>query len=351
MARMTLQDVARTAGVSLATVDRVLNGRPGVNADTAARVRAVMQSLNYRPDRAAMRLARGTGHRFCFVLPKGNNAFMLALHREVLDAGRRFAADRVDVDVLEVDVFDGEVLADALHLLAGRVDGVATVALDHPSVRHAIDELTLSGVSVVTLVSDVPNASRTHYVGIDNVAAGRTAGSLLGRFVGGRKGKVGLIAGSLALRDHIERQMGFEQVLGRDFPELDVLPVREGRDEDEQVERLVAGLLSAHDDLVGVYNAGAGTGGLIAALEASGRGGEVVVIAHELTPASRRHLLRGTIDAVINQNPGHEVRSAIRVLLAAREGMPIITGQEQIRIDVFIRENVPALADGAAQGG
>ena len=66
---------------------------------------------------------------------------------------------------------------------------------------------------MVTLVSDVPRARRAHYVGIDNSAAGRTAASLLGRFLAGRTGKVGLIAGSIALRDHIERQLGFEQVI------------------------------------------------------------------------------------------------------------------------------------------
>jgi LacI family transcriptional regulator len=87
-------------------------------------------------------------------------------------------------------------------------------------------------VTVVTLVSDVPRAHRAHYVGIDNSAAGRTAASLLGRFLGGRSGKVGLIAGSIALRDHIERQLGFEQVISRDFPALHLLPVREGRDDD-----------------------------------------------------------------------------------------------------------------------
>ena len=210
MARTTLQDVARTAGVSLATVDRVLNRRPGVHAETADRVQAAVDLLKYRPDRLAARLARGRDHRFRFVLPLGDNAFMRALETEVRDASERFAEERVHIAITHVDVFDGDVLADALEKLKGEVDGVAVVALDHPSVREAIDNLAASGTTVVTLVSDVPRAHRAHYVGIDNSAAGRTAASLLGRFLSGRTGKVGLIAGSIALRDHIERQLGFE---------------------------------------------------------------------------------------------------------------------------------------------
>jgi LacI family transcriptional regulator len=341
MARTTLQDVARTAGVSLATVDRVLNRRPGVHADTADRVQAAVDLLKYRPDRLAARLARGREHRFRFVLPLGDNAFMRALETEVHAAAERFADERVHISIAHVDVFDGDVLAEALEKLKGEVDGVAVVALDHPSVREAINNLAASGTTVVTLVSDVPRAHRAHYVGIDNSAAGRTAASLLGRFLSGRTGKVGLIAGSISLRDHIERQLGFEQVIIRDFPNLQMLPVREGRDDDARVEELAVGLLSEHPDLIGIYSAGAGNGGIIAALERLTKTREVTFVAHELTPLSRRHLIRGTIDAIINQDPGHEVRSATRLLIAEREGLPIYSGQERIRIDIFLRENVP----------
>ncbi len=341
MARTTLQDVAKTAGVSLATVDRVLNRRPGVHADTAERVQQAIQRLKYRPDRLAARLARGRDHRFQFILPSGSNAFMRMLEERVRATAEHVADERVRIGITQVDVFDGDVLAAALDNLQGEVDGVAVVALDHPSVCEAIDDLTSSGMTVVTLVSDAPRSKRAHYVGIDNSAAGRTAASLLGRFLGGRGGKVGLIAGSMALRDHIERQIGFEQVIARDFPGLGLLPIREGRDDDDRVEELATALLREHDDLVGIYNVGAGNGGVVAALEASGRGREVVFVAHELTAFSRRHLIRGTIDAIINQDAGHEGRSATRLLIAEREGIPIDAGQERIRIDIFVRDNVP----------
>ena len=57
VSRITLQDVAREAGVSLATADRVLNGRSGVRGPTAERVRDAVARLGYRPNAAAARLA------------------------------------------------------------------------------------------------------------------------------------------------------------------------------------------------------------------------------------------------------------------------------------------------------
>jgi len=327
--------------VSLATVDRVLNGRAGVHARTVGRVQAAIERLNYQPDRLASRLARARDYRFEVVLPTGANEFMRMLETEFRATAERYVQERVRISVSHVDVFDGEALAAALEKLPADIDGVAVVALDHPAVTEAVNALVDRGAAVVTLVSDLPQTRRAHFVGIDNHAAGRSAATLLGRFLGHRTGKVGLIAGSLALRDHIERQYGFEQVVAREYPDLVLLPLREARDDDARVQEVASALLAEHPDLVGIYNVGAGTPGIVAALEQSGRAREIVFVAHELTPFNRRHLIRGTIDAIINQDAGHMARSAARILLAARESVPIVPGQERIRIDIFIRDNVP----------
>jgi LacI family transcriptional regulator len=339
--RITLEDVAREAGVSLATVDRVLNRRPGVREKTAAKVQAAIAKLGYRPDPAAARLARKETFRFCFVLPTGTNTFMRNLEEQVGITAEWLAPQRAFVDILHVDVFDPNVLATALERLEGRYHGVAVIALDHPRVRAAIDDLVARGSAVVTLVSDAPTSRRLRYVGIDNTAAGRTAGTLMGRFSGGRKGPVALIAGSLALRDHAERQFGFMQVVNGEFPNLKTLPLREGRDDSELTRRLTEEILAAHPDLVGIYNVGAGNRGIAAALEAAGRERDVIFIGHDLTDHTRRFLVRGVMDAVINQDAGHEARSAAPVLLAHCTGEPILPEQERIRIDIFLRDNIP----------
>jgi len=259
---------------------------------------------------------------------------------EVEAMADRMAPERVTIMVKRVDVFDGNLLARTLDTLGEDVDGVAVVALDHPAVRESINTLVARGVAVVTLVSDVPGSKRTHYAGIDNSSAGRTAAGLLGRFLRGSSGKVGLFAGSLALRDHIERQFGFEQVMAHEFPQFEILPVRESRDDVGRSEALVRQLMTEHPDLLGIYNVGGGTMGIVTGLEAVGKK-DIVFIAHEVTDGSRRALIRGTIDAIINQDAGHEVRSAVRVLLSKVDNAPLIEDQERIRIDIFMRDNLP----------
>jgi LacI family transcriptional regulator len=143
------------------------------------------------------------------------------------------------------------------------------------------------------------------------------------------------------LRDHAERIFGFNQVMASEFSQLDVLPVLEGRDADERSGHLMMRLLSNHPDIAGVYNVGAGTPGVAKALIDSRREKDVVFVGHDVTVVTRKLLLQGVIDAAISQNPGHEARAAVRVLLALARGEPILSEQENIRIDIVMRDNLP----------
>lgn len=338
----TVHDIARIAGVSLATVDRVLNGRPGVRGVTREKVEKAIASLGYVRDLAAANLAKGRTYRFTFILPSNDNSFMIGLGREVEAAMQRSSVERTRIEILRVPAFDAPALVAALEAVGSAPpDGVALVAIDEPGVRAAVEKLAVAGIAVVTLVSDLSGSARHHYAGIDNIAAGRTAANLMGRFLSKVDGRVGVLAGSMMVRDHRERLEGFLSVLSEDFPQVAILPVMEARDDAAAAEALVRGALRRHVGLNGIYSLGAGNRGLIRALREVAPEKRPVVIAHELTHSTREALLGGTIDAVLNQDAGHEVRSAIRVLKAKADGLPVLAAQERIRIDIFLKDNLP----------
>jgi LacI family transcriptional regulator len=106
-----LQDVARAAGVSLATADRLRHGRAGVSAHTVERVDEVVRRLGYRPDLAVTRLARNRGVRLAFVLPSGTNSFIALLNQQVQGIAQWLAERRASAVVQTVDVFAPLVLA------------------------------------------------------------------------------------------------------------------------------------------------------------------------------------------------------------------------------------------------
>lgn len=340
----TVHDIARSAGVSLATVDRVLNDRPGVRSRTRERVLEAMRLLGYVRDLSAANLARGRLYHFDFILPDNHNTFMLNLRDELAAAIERATAERMQINLVLVPAFDEAALAAALDAsVARKPDGVAFVAIDTDMVRQSCDWLRESGIAVVTLVSDLDHGAREHYVGVDNAAAGRTAARLLGLFSNGNNGVIAVLAGSLKVRDHRERYEGFVEAMRGDFPDRAILEPLEGLDDDACVERLVRELLERRSDIAGLYSLGAGNGGLLRALS-SYPGNKPLVIAHERDEATAKGLDQGLIHGVLAQDPGHEIRSAVRILKASVDRQPIVPGQEHIRIEIFLKDNLPQFA-------
>lgn len=340
--RPRIHDVAAAAGVSVATVDRVLNKRPGVRQPTIERVEEALRVLDYRPDIHAARLARGRSLRLVVIVPGGHNIFMDMLSAEVMATAARLRHERCMIELRHVNAFDGAALVAMLRgLSVDECDGVAVVAPDAPGVREAVDDCVARGLQLVTLVSDLPSSRRAHFVGIDNIAAGRVAGRLIGRFCAGRQGRVALIAGSMTLRDHMERQLGCEQVLRADFPGLRTLPVIEGQDDAATTAGVARDLLDANLDVIAIYSMGGGTRGLIEVLRERATERRFVTIAHELTPHARQALIDDLYDAIVCQDPAREVRSAVRVLQALCEGREVVRSQERIPIEVFLRDNLP----------
>ncbi len=338
----TINDIARVAEVSLATVDRVLNARPGVRETTVKKVNRAIADLGYVRDTAAANLARGRVYNFVFILPSNKNEFLTSLETQIADLNTGLRHERTRLSFVRVAAFDPMALAAAINAIDTRqVDGVAIFGPETPSVRDSVAHLKKNGITVVSLVADIPSSERDDYVGVDNVAAGRTAGQLLGRFLGARRGKILVLTGSMLARDHLERRLGFDEVMGQDFPDLDVLASLEGRDDPDLIERLLPDTLRDNPDVIGIYSSAAGNEGLLRFFEKHQPVPRPVVVAHELTPLSRQALVGGMFDAVISQDSGHLVRSAVRIMRANSDRMPINIAQERIRIDVYLKENMP----------
>lgn len=337
----TVHDIAREAGVSLATVDRVLNGRSGVRDATIAKVRGAVERLGYVRDSYAANLARQRQYRFAFVLPGGQSQFVSTLRAALTEAYSSQIADRVVLDIVDVPQSDPHAIVRALYELdAAGLDGVAMMVPETPQVRDAVARLKAAGLAVVALVSDLPNSQRDYFVGINSIAAGRTSAQILGGFAT-RPGEILCVTNSMRSRDSIERRLGFDAVIARHFPALKVLPSVESFDEPARMHAAASQVLASRPNLVGIYSMGSHNLALLDALRDSGRLDDLTVVAHDLTPVTRQALLADEITAVIVQNVGHLVRSALRVLRSLCDEMPIFEPQERIRIEVVLRENLP----------
>ena len=347
-----LSDVARAAQVSAATADRVLNRRKGVRERTVHRVLRAALDLGYLSAAEYERLACPRPPNVAVLLPMGNNPYLRLLGDKLRALAASRSRDGARVRCFFIDSFDAGALAAAIRHQAAWADGIAFLAIDHPAVSEAVEDVTAAGKHVVTVVSDLPHPGRAAYFGLDNRAAGRTAGYLLGRFCGGGGGSVALVAGSPIYRAHSEREAGFLGLIAERFPRLRPVGTREGHDDSDENYRHTIALLDQHPDLVGIYNVGGSSQGIGRALREKGRAGAVVFIGHGLTPDTRQLLIEGTMDAVINSDPDAILAGALDRLHRLQRGedppaaaVPPVkptAAVPPVKMDVFFRENLPA---------
>lgn len=339
--RPTTKDLAKAAGVSLATVDRVLNGREGVRKKTVDAVNEAIEQIGFVRNQFAANLARQRMYRFVFLLPERGDDFLASVVDKIDEAQAAFASDGIAISYQRVLQTDPHRAADILAgINSDETDGVAIMAPESPQVRDATLRIAERGISVVHFVSGQHGQYPFDFVGIDNRAAGATAGRLLGRFAGRREGKILIVAETMNSLDSVERRLGFDTVIREEFQNLTSLPTLETHGHTDRTREVIKTAYRHHTDIVAAYVlASEGRLPLQAIFEFSDPL-QQVILAHERTRAVEDMLVAGTVDATIAQNPGHLVRSAVRLLKARSDGREPLASQELVRIEILIKENL-----------
>ena len=231
-----------------------------------------------------------------------------------------------------------EALAERLRACAQRgSSGVAVQVLDHALVREAVAELARAEIPVVTVLTDIAGVDRLAYLGLDNRAAGRTAGLLMGRFCRGT-GKLAVVWGGQLYRSHEERESGFRSVLRSERPDLQSLELITGNDNPEMTRARVREAIATHPDLVGIYCVGGGVAGAADAIEQAGLAPQVVLIGHNYNPETKPYLLSGTIHALVHQDMGRIAADALACLSARK---PVGGGADPDRDHHARKHDVP----------
>ena len=299
MRRPGMAELAEAAGVSVATVDRALNGRQSLKAETLAHIIAVARAIGHP---AALRLggdAARVRRRFGVVLHKQGQEFYKAFAAELRRAV--VAERRVDAElVLEFSASQSpSEMAGLLRKMAGRCDVLAATAVNHPEVTAAVAELAAQGLPVFSLLSDFAPGVRAGYLGLDNLKVGRTAAWLIDTVAPG-PGTVAVFVGGYRWHGHELRDQGFRAYLREHAPRLVVRDTLVNLETRALTYEATLGLIGKHPDLRGIYVAGGGMEGAIAAVRAQKAEERVALVVSALTPESRRGLLEGQVTMVVD---------------------------------------------------
>ena len=313
-----MREIAQQSGLSLATIDRVLNRRPGVRSSTVAEVEQAIAEL----DRQASQV-RVAGRTFLVDLVMQTPARFSSAVRAALEAELphlRPAVIRARFHLREASS-PTEVVRTLEAIGRRGSQGVVLKAPDDPVVVAAVDALVAAGIPVITLVTDVPDSRRIAYVGIDNRAAGATAAYLLSQWTRGSEGATLTTLSSAAFRGEDDRGAGFRAAWAELAPGRRVHEVAETDGLDATMLDAVAAALEADPAIDTVYSIG---GGNIATLEAFRQAGRTcrAFVAHDLDADNAGLLRERRLSAVLHHDLRDDMRRACRVVMQAHGALP-----------------------------
>lgn len=322
----TIYDVATRAGVSVATVSRVLNGRRGVGAGMAERVRAAAAELDYRPNAVARNLRRSSTTLWAAIVSDIENPFFTSLVRGVEDVAQEAG---YSVVLCNSDEDPGK---ESAYVAAVRAEQIAGVILSPSGRMDTLRELRDAGTPTV-LIDRSMAGYPTDAVLVDNE---RGAADATRHLIAGDYRRIACITGPRRLSTAAERLAGYRRALREADMPYDRSLVRYADFRETGGNQAMAALLGDDPgpDAVFVTNNLMAVG-VLEHLAAAGRRvpADVAVVAFDEIPWA--DLVRPSITTVAQ--PTYDLGRAAATLLLDRIKSPgrppsVVTLQTQLRV-------------------
>ncbi|MEY4753343.1 MAG: hypothetical protein RJA44_1018 [Pseudomonadota bacterium] len=333
-----MKEIALQAGVSLATVDRVLHQRPGVRPATRRRIEQACEELARQQQQVGLQ-----GRRFLIDLVMEAPVRFSRLVRDTLDAVMRRtppAVFRAREHLAET--WPVAELVGVLDSIARRGShGVLLKAPDLPAVHAAVQRLQAHGIPVITIATDLPPALRRAYVGLNNRCAGQTAAYLMGQWLGAQPAEVLVSSSGQRFQGEEERIAAFAEALTRSRPDCRIHVLDEGLGLHAPTVSAVTRLLLRQPGVAAVYSVGGANPAILAAFDRAGRPCRVC-IGHDLDADNLALLRQGRLAAVLHHDLHHDLGMACQLLLQAHGALPGLLVSTCSKVEVITPFNLPA---------
>lgn len=340
MRRPTIPDLAEAAGVSVATVNRVLSGAANVRLATRERVQQAAEATGfYGVGSIQARVAAARPRlRFGILLLQPHRPFYQNVARALEEAAATASGADVElrIDFLE-DLSPQNIATHALNM-AQSCHAVCLTAAVHPVVVQALDTIQAQGIPVFALISQLSVTGQMSYIGLDNWKVGRTSAWTFAN-VCKSPGKIGILMGNPRYRNQEMNEAGFRSYFREHEPGFSLLEPISTFESSAVAQEMTEKLLLGHPDLSGLYISGGGISGALAALRSSGRAGSIVVVGYDLMDVTRAALLDGSMTLVISHPLNRLAREAIDGMIRACAS-PGTNQTSIVPFDMFTRENI-----------
>ena len=342
MKRPTIPDLANAAGVSVSTVNRVLNQPESVRAPTRERVLGVAKEIGFYGVGTIQHgvSAHRQTHKIGILLLQKGRRFYRNLGETMQAEVAARSNENVDLTLEYLEDLSPERVAERLIAMGDKCESVALVAAQHPVVANAIDEVMAKGVPVASLIAPLSAQGNVSFIGLDNWKVGRTAAWAFNRIVR-KPGKIGILLGNFRYRNQEMNESGFRSYFREHNSEFTLLEPLATYESAAAARELTENLLKEHPDLCGLFVSGGGITGALSALRSSQKRDDFVAVGYELFDETRSALIDGTLTMVISHPMETFARETITTLIKAKKaGADAGAQRVALGFEIHTSENV-----------
>lgn len=298
----TIKEIAKQAGVSRGTVDRVINNRDGVNEETARRVRAIIKKLDYKPNVAGIALAaQKKKYVIGIIIFSRRNPFFDEVTKGFEQKAEELAFYGCEIVIKRVAYHPEAQLSAIKASINEGIQGLIITPYNDPEICKELNSLTEKGIPVITVNSDADNINRLTYVGSDYYTSGMAAAALMQMTTVGQV-NLGIIMGDSNILCHSQRYSGFLDKIKNDS-RFNIVSSFENHDDDLRSYEIVKQMLADNSDINAFFFTAAGVYGGCKAIQGASETKDFCVITYDDVSTTIDMLKKGVITATICQQP------------------------------------------------
>lgn len=345
MSRVTIRTIADLAGVSIGTVDRVLNKRGEVSEKTRERILKIVKDLNYAPDFLASHLASKKAKVIAFLLPAvtDDTSFWKGPLDGIVQAVNEYRHYNIQLRSFHFNQFDENSFEQgAAALLGAQPDGAIVVPFFPKSASLLTAELSRKSVPCVFINTPLDDAQCLSFVGQDSFRSGYLAAKLMAYGLeAGRNILVANIYRAISGHKHIQARMdGFKKYFD-DNPEHKAV-ISEADIQETDLNEIIRQLHQSYrkaDHLAGIFVTSSRVYMAAKFLVRHNIHG-IRLIGYDLIPENIPYLEDGIIDFLINQRPFEQGYKAVTALVNYLMLKRLPESAKLLPLDIITRENI-----------
>jgi LacI family transcriptional regulator len=339
---MTIKKIAKLAGVSIGTVDRVIHGRGRVSKETEIKVNKLIKKYGYKPNIFASNLSLSKSFIFGVLMPnkdQDSNYWSIPANG-INNAQKELSIYNIKTEYFYYDIHNESSFKNAwLKMINSNIDGLVFAPILTTLSKLYIEKGFQKNLPLVFFDSFIPKINCMSFIGQDSYQSGKVSGKLM-RMLTQKNGSIAVIK-VLPEDFHInQRANGFKDYF-MDYNNFNIKIYNIFNSDDSNEFKITTDkIINENKDLLGIFVTNSSTHFIAKNIKTHSLKNKIHLIGYDLINKNVHYLKEGVIDFLISQKPEHQGYQSVYALYRSLVLKEKINKEIMMPIDIITKENI-----------